>query len=162
MTRGVGEFLVGLNCGPLAVIGSYYVQTQIVSWEPIIASIPLGVLVLAIVWVNEIPDYLADSKAGKRTLVTRLGRKKAADVYGILIFFVYAFVLLSVFLSLMPILTLISFLTVPLAVKAVKLARKNYNDPPALIPANATTVLVHLFTGILLCASYVISYYVVL
>ncbi len=159
-TRGIGEFIVGINCGPLAVIGSYYVQTQSIALEPIVASIPIGILILEILWINEIPDYYADTKAGKKTLVTRIGRKRAADVYGMLMFSTYAVILFGVSLSLMPVLTLLSFLTAPLAIEAVYVARKYYGDPRKLIPANAGTVLVHLFTGLLLCIAYVISGYV--
>jgi len=157
--RGIGEFIVGLNCGPLVVIGSYYVQTQTIALEPIVASIPVGILILEVLWINEIPDYYADARAGKKTLVTRIGRKRAANVYGLLMFSTYAVILLGVILSLMSVLTLLSFLTVPLAIKAVNVARRNYEDPRKLIPANAGTVLVHLFTGLLLCIAYVISGY---
>jgi len=156
---GIGELIVGLNCGPLVVIGSYYVQTQTIALEPIVASIPVGILILEVLWINEIPDYYADAKAGKKTLVTRIGTKRAADVYGVLMFSTYAAILLGVSLSLMPVLTLLSFLTAPLAIRAVYVARRNYGDPRKLIPANAGTVLVHLFTGLLLCIAYVISGY---
>ncbi len=158
-TRGIGEFIVGLNCGPLVAIGSYYVQTQTIALEPIVASIPLGILILEVLWINEIPDYYADVKAGKTTLVTRIGRKKAVDVYGILMFSTYAVVLLGISLSLIPVFTLLSFLTIPLAIRSVYVAKKNYEDPRKLIPANAGTVLVHLFTGLLLCTAYIISGY---
>lgn len=157
--RGIGELIVGLNCGPLVVIGSYYVQTQTIALEPIVASIPLGMLILEVLWINEIPDYYADAKAGKTTLVTRIGRKKAVDVYGMLMFSTYAVILLGVSLSLMPVLTLLSFLTIPLAIRTVYVAKRNYEDPRKLIPANAGTVLVHLFTGLLLCIAYIISGY---
>lgn len=153
--RGIGEFIVGVNCGPLVGIGSYYVQTQTIALEPIVASIPIGILILGVLWINEIPDYFADAKAGKTTLVTRIGRKRAADVFGVLMFSAYTAILLAVSLFLMPMLTLISFLAVPLAMRAVYVARRNYEDPNKLIPANASTVLVHLFTGILLCIAYV-------
>jgi 1,4-dihydroxy-2-naphthoate octaprenyltransferase len=158
-TRGVGELIVGLNCGPLVAIGSYYVQTQTITWELIMASIPIGILILAVLWINEIPDYYADTNAGKKTLVTRIGRKKAADAYSVLMFSTYVVILVGVLLSLMPVLTLLSFLTAPLAAKVVYVARKNYETPKKLIPANAGTVLIHLFTGLLLCIAYVISGY---
>ncbi len=157
--RGIGELVVGLNCGPLAVIGSYYVQTQTVTLEPIVASIPIGILILAVLWINEIPDYNADARAGKMTLVTRIGKKKAVDVYGVLMILTYAVILMAVVFSVMPRLTLLSFLTSPMAMKAVYVARGNYEDPRKLIPANAGTVLVHLLTGLLLCLAYVVSGY---
>jgi len=159
-TRGVGEFFVGLNFGPLMALGSYYVQAQKIAPEPLVASIPVGLLIAEVLWINEIPDYDADKHVGKNTLVVRLGRKRAADVYGMLMFSTYAVILLGVSLSLMPVLTLLSFLTAPLAIRAVCVARRNYGDTRKLIPANAGTILVHLFTGLLLCIAYVISGYV--
>jgi len=156
-TRGIGEFIVGLNCGPLVVLGSYYVQTQTIALEPLVASIALGILILEVLWMNEIPDYYADAKAGKKTLVTRVGRKKAVDVYGTLMICTYVAVMLAVSLSLMPMLTLLSLLTAPLALRAVLVARKNYEDPPRLIAANAGTIMVHLLTGLLLVTAYVVS-----
>ncbi|MBX5327586.1 MAG: 1,4-dihydroxy-2-naphthoate octaprenyltransferase [Candidatus Bathyarchaeia archaeon] len=157
--RGVGEIIVGLNFGPLVVIGSFFVQTQAITYESIAASVPLGILILEVLWVNEIPDFDADARAGKKTLVTRIGRKKAADVYAVLLFSTYAVMLVLIGLSLMPVFALISFLTLPLAVKAVAVARRNYDDPRRLLPANAGTIMIHLFTGILLCVAYVVSGY---
>lgn len=159
--RGIGEFIVGLNCGPLVVLGSYYVQVQTIALEPIVASIPLGILILEVLWINEIPDYYADAKVGKKTLVTRIGRKRAADVYGMLMFLTYAVIFLGVVSSLMPVLTLLAFITAPLAIRVVYAARKHHEDPRKLIPANAGTVLVHLVTGLLLCIAYIISGYTV-
>lgn len=158
-TRGVGEFFVSLNFGPLMVLGSYYVQAQMIALEPLVASIPVGLLIADVLWINEIPDYDADKHVGKNTLVVRLGRKRAADVYGMLMFSTYAVILLGVFLSLMPVLTLVSFLTAPLAIRAVYVAKRNYGDSRKLISANAGTILVHLFTGLLLSIAYVISGY---
>ncbi len=159
-TRGVGEVIVGLNCGPLTVVGSYFVQAQTIALEPLVASVPLGILIFLVLWINEIPDYYVDAKAGKRTLVTRIGRKRAVDVYGALMLSTYLVILVGVLLSSMPILTLLSILTAPLAIRTVYIARQNYENPRKLIPANANTVLVHLFTGILLCIAYVISGYI--
>lgn len=75
-TRGIGEFIVGLNCGPLVVLGSYFVQTQTMALEPLAVSVPLGILILEVLWMNEIPDLEADLKAGKKTLVTRIGKNE--------------------------------------------------------------------------------------
>ncbi|MGQ9565982.1 MAG: 1,4-dihydroxy-2-naphthoate octaprenyltransferase [Candidatus Bathyarchaeales archaeon] len=157
--RGVGEILVGLNFGPLVIVGSFIVQTQTVTYESIAASVPLGILIFEVLWINEIPDFDADTKAGKKTLVTRIGRKKAADVYAVLLFSTYATILALISLSLMPVSALISFLTLPLAVRTVAVTRRNYDDPRSLLPANAGTIMIHLFTGILLCIAYVVSGY---
>jgi 1,4-dihydroxy-2-naphthoate octaprenyltransferase len=96
-------------------------------------------------------------KAGKKTLVTRIGRKRATDVYCVLMAGTYLAVVLGVVSSLMPSFTLLSFLTAPLALRAMLVARRNYEAPQRLIPANAGTVMVHLLTGLILIGTYVIG-----
>jgi len=155
--RGVGEFFVGLNFGPLMVTGSYYVQVQTFAAEPLVASIPIGLLIADVLWINEIPDYIADRAVGKNTVVVRLGRKRAADMYVILMMSTYAFIVLGVGLRLMPTCSLIALATVPIALKAIKVAREHYEEPPKMVSSNVATILVHLFTGLLLILGYVLS-----
>jgi len=155
--RGVGELFVGLNFGPFMVIGSYYVQVQTFAAEPIVASIPIGLLIANVLWINEIPDYIADQAAGKKTLVVRLGRKRAADVYAILMLATYTSIVLGVGLRLIPAYSLMALATVPIALKAIKVARKHHDEPSKMVSANASTILVHLFTGLLLTSGYLLS-----
>ena len=79
--RGLGELAVGLCYGPLICIGTYLVQRQRLDLVPVYASVPLGLLVAAFLWVNEFPDYDADRASGKNTLVVRLGRPCARLVF---------------------------------------------------------------------------------
>lgn len=155
-TRGVGEFFVGLNFGPLAVLGSYYVQTRELAWEPLAASIPVGLLIANVLWINQIPDYTADKHVGKNTLVVRLGRKRSADVYALILAATYASIVLGVASGLMAITSLMALVTLPQSLKAIGVARKYYDDPPKLAPANASMVMIHLFTGLLLAVGYVV------
>ncbi|MFQ5836463.1 MAG: 1,4-dihydroxy-2-naphthoate octaprenyltransferase [Candidatus Bathyarchaeia archaeon] len=157
-TRVVGEFFVGLNFGPLMVLGSYYVQTQKFALEPLAASIPIGLLIANVLWINEIPDYTADKYVGKNTCVVRLGRKRAADVYTAIMIATYVSIALGVGLKLMPVVSLISLATIPMALKAIKIAREHYGEPSKLVPANASTITIHLLTGILLALGYVIHH----
>lgn len=76
--RGLGELDVVLCYGPLIVLSTYLIQTGTLSWAAFWLSVPLGLLIAAFLWVNEFPDYLADRGAGKRNLVVRLGRTRAA------------------------------------------------------------------------------------
>lgn len=79
--RGLGELAVAVAYGPLVVCGTYLVQTGQFSVPLIYASIALGLLVAAFLWINEFPDYSADKSAGKRNLVVRLGREASVAVY---------------------------------------------------------------------------------
>jgi 1,4-dihydroxy-2-naphthoate octaprenyltransferase len=79
--RGWGEAAVALTYGPLIVLGTETVQRGRPSAFAFAASIPLGLMIAAFLWVNEIPDRRADASAGKRTLVVRLGARRAAGGY---------------------------------------------------------------------------------
>ncbi len=159
--RGVGEIFIGLNFGYLMTIGSYYVQTQTINAQQlagtIAAATPVALLIAAVLYINEFPDYTADKAVGKWHLVVRLGREKAALGYLVTIVATYASILLAVALQVMPIYTLLSLLTLPLAVKAVKYALTYHSQPTDLVPANAATINIHLLTGAMLVAGYLIS-----
>jgi len=79
--RGVGEVVVFTLFGPLEVVGSYFCQTGQLGWFPVLASLPAGLLVLAILVANEVLDVEWDGLAGKRTLVVRLGRERGYVLY---------------------------------------------------------------------------------
>jgi len=78
--RGLGELDVAVCYGPLICISSYLIQVGDVSLDVVCASLPLGILIAAFLWVNEFPDYEADRKVRKRNLVVRLGRRRASRV----------------------------------------------------------------------------------
>lgn len=153
--RGLGEVLVGLNFGPLMVLGAYYVQTQSFSLVPLVASLPLGLLITAVLYINEFPDYTADKEVGKNTWVVRIGRKRAVVVYTAIMGVVYLFLLAAVITHLLPLAALIIAITIPLAAKAVNYARKYYHNSFDMAPANALTVTSHLAVGLMLTWVYV-------
>lgn len=154
---GFGELSVGLGFGPVMVLGSYYVQAHQISWLPFLASIPIGILIALVLYINEFPDYEADKQAGKRTLVVILGKKKAVKVYYLLLGFVYLWVILGVISKNFPYFALIIFITLPLCIKAIRVAKSNYDKIYELLPANAATIGLHLTIGLLLSGSYLLD-----
>jgi 1,4-dihydroxy-2-naphthoate octaprenyltransferase len=159
--RGFGELFIGLCFGPLVVFGTYFVQIRAFAWEPIIASIPLGFLIATILYINEFPDYRPDMKAGKLHIVARLGLKRAVFGYYILIIFVYISIIAGVFIGLIgitnsiPVWSLFTLITIPMAIKTMKIAKKQYNAPQALIPALASTIGIFALIGIIMCIAYI-------
>jgi len=158
--RGLGEILVFLKVGPLAVCGSYLLFTGHITLEALLISIPQGLLVTAILFINEFPDYEADKSAGKRHIVVRIGRKKARVFYVVLIVAIYLSVLIPVILQLVPIYLLAIFITLPLAIQAVMTTLKNYNNERAIIPAQAKTILLTLATGIFITGGYIVDKFI--
>jgi 1,4-dihydroxy-2-naphthoate octaprenyltransferase len=153
-SRGIGEALVGMNFGALMTLGAYYVQTRILSIEPLIASIPVSLLIAAVLYINEFPDYSADKAVGKNTLVVRLGRNRAASGYMLIVAGSYAIVFLNVLFGTTPPHTLLALIPLPLALKAIKLASKFHSEPFRLAPANALTIVFHFLTSLLVSFGY--------
>jgi 1,4-dihydroxy-2-naphthoate octaprenyltransferase len=155
--RGFGELFIGLNFGVLIVTGSYFVQTRSVSWESLTASLPLAVLIAAVVFINEFQDMNADARTGKRTLVVRMGLRKASGIYGVIMLGAFVPTAAGAASGIMPRTTLLALGVLPLALKAIAVARARYGSPKELAPANALTIVCHALTGALLTVGYLLA-----
>ncbi len=88
---GLGDIFVLFLYGPGAVLITYYLQTEHLSWQAFLAGLSPGALSMAILIVNNVRDIEEDRKAGKKTLPVRFGR-----TFGKCQFF------FAIFLSLLP------------------------------------------------------------
>lgn len=159
--RGFGEFAVGIAFGLLITLGSYFVQSGTISWLPVIASTPLSILVFQILFINEFQDYRADKNSSKKTLVVRIGDKfKAMKVYSAILFLPYIWVIPFAVLGLMPYWSLLIFLTLPLAIIAVKNGSVKYRKIFELLIVNKLTIGIHLLISILLSVGYILDKFV--
>jgi 1,4-dihydroxy-2-naphthoate octaprenyltransferase len=152
--RGLGELAVGVGFGPVIVLGSHYVQAQAFSLEAVLASIPVGILIALILYINEIPDSPYDMAAGKRTLVTRLTKEQVLTLYRLLLAATYFMVVLPVVIGFAPPTALLALLTIPLAVKTVRSVRETFGSPYLMIPALAANIQVATRTALLHAAGF--------
>tara|TARA_Y100001947_G_scaffold112492_1_gene96757 strand:+ start:5172 stop:6440 length:1269 start_codon:yes stop_codon:yes gene_type:complete len=148
--RGLGEFLIGMNFGPLMVVGSTLVQTGQILPEALLAGIPIGFLVAAIVYVNEFPDHDGDKATGKNTLIVVFGPEKARLGYVLLVGCAFISIIAMVASGIFPLLSLIAMPAAWFGIKAIQTLYKYYNDR-LLQPANAGTINMHFTTGLLFC-----------
>ena len=159
--HGVGEIAVGIEFGPITVLGTYFVLTRAFDPAAVVLSISLGLLVCVILWINEVPDIPADSAVGKRTLVVRLGVERSTTVFGGMVIAAYAVLVLGVlFFQLTP-WALLALIALPLAVKPVRGLAKAGADPHALIPSNAGMIMATLATGVLMLVGLAVKAFVV-
>ena len=120
-------------------------------------SIPIGILIALILYINEFPDYVADKKVGKKTLIVLLGKRKAAILYHILLITTYVTIMFLVIFRFLPFICLIALLSLPIAVKAFVVSRNNFDRIYELLPANASTIGLHSSIGLLLCVGLLID-----
>ncbi len=82
---GLGELFVFIFFGVVATVGSFYVQTEQLTLDALLASIPMGSFSCAILAINNIRDRALDEPAGKRTLAVRFGDHKSRIIFAALI-----------------------------------------------------------------------------
>jgi 1,4-dihydroxy-2-naphthoate octaprenyltransferase len=148
--EGLGEVFVFLFFGVVAVVGSYFVQTEELRWEAFALSVPVGLLASAILLVNNIRDADTDRRAGKRTLAVRLGRGGARRLFVACIVLAYVAVpVVAVAGRDISPLVLLALLSLPPAVRLIGIVRERA-DGPSLNQALARTgMLLALFSLLL-------------
>ena len=99
----------------VAVGGTYFIQAGQLSWVAVLAAIPPGLLITAIMVVNNLRDIDTDRKANKNTLAVILGRKHTITEYKILLLLSYFIPPAMMLTGLAEIYILLPFFTLPMA-----------------------------------------------
>jgi 1,4-dihydroxy-2-naphthoate polyprenyltransferase len=155
--RGLGEIVVAAGFGPIMTLGAYYVQAQRYDWEPFLASLPVGILIALVLYVNEIPDRPADAAAGKRTLPVRLSKDAIVNGYAASVALAFGMIAVFAIAGWIVRPALFALLAAPLAVPVYQSLKENYDNPYALMPAMGKNIQLHLATGLLLIGGYVLA-----
>jgi len=154
--EGLGEVFVFLFFGVVAVVGSYYVQTEDLRWEAFALSVPVGLLAAAILVVNNIRDADTDRRAGKKTLAVRLGRDGARRLFAACLIVAFAMVPVVAVFGDVSLLVLLALLAAPLAVPLTRVVFTR-TDGPSLNQALARTGMLLAVFSILLSVGLVAS-----
>jgi 1,4-dihydroxy-2-naphthoate octaprenyltransferase len=157
--RGLGEVVVFVFMGPVIVIGSYYVQTQSWDWAPFVASLPIGLLVAAILHANNVRDIENDRRNNKWTLAALAGRPLADYEYVALMLGGYAVVVAMTLAGGAPWPVLITLLTLPLALRLVAFEARQ-TSPRALNLVLAQTAGLHMLFGALLAFGFALAVWI--
>jgi 1,4-dihydroxy-2-naphthoate octaprenyltransferase len=156
--NSIGEVLIGLAFGVLLVLGAEYVQAGRMTAPAALASIPVALLIMGVLYINQFQDYRADKAANKRNWVVLLGRRRAVSGYIAIVAVTYLVIAAGVALRILPIWTLIGLAPFfVMGIRAIGVTRKHFDDPLKLVPANAATIGMHALTGLLLGLGFVID-----
>ena len=147
---GLGEISVFLFFGLVATMGSYYVQTQEITWQSFIVAIPMGCLACAILAINNLRDRAQDELVGKRTLAVRLGDSRARKLFIALLLLAHISALAVPGEN-----TLITLVLVPQTFMIANQVRSGATGP-ALIPLLGKTGELQLFFALLLALALVL------
>ncbi len=156
--RGFGVPLVFMLMGPLMVEGAYYAVSGTWSLTALVLSIPVGLLVAAILHGNEWRDIREDSRAGISTLSARIGRRWAHYGYVGLVLGAYMVLALSVIAGILPAWTMLVILSLPFLAQVIRSAELGATGQArAIAMIDLQTARLHLAFGSLLVLGLVLS-----
>jgi 1,4-dihydroxy-2-naphthoate octaprenyltransferase len=154
--KGLGELSVGLAFGPLATAGTVYALCGQAPLSSFLIGVPIGLLTVLILWINQFPDKEADKATGKHNLVVVLGKEKARWGYLLLLLAGFGTIVYLVMTGQFPSLALITLLLIPLAVFACVIVFRRYAQR-SLIRANVATIQLQALAGLLMAVSIFIA-----
>jgi 1,4-dihydroxy-2-naphthoate octaprenyltransferase len=143
---GLGELAVFVFFGLVATTGTAYVQTEAVTALEVLAALPVGLMAVSLLVVNNLRDIPGDTAAGKRTLAVRIGPAATRRLYEACVLLA---ILLVVPIAIMRPWSLLGLAALPVALVPVR-AVATGADGRALIPVLGATGRAQLVLGILL------------
>lgn len=152
----LGELTVFIFMGPAIVMGAYFVMAIQFSWTALWASIPLGFLVAGILHSNNIRDIESDTRHGKRTLATILGRAGANYELIALDILAYATTIAAVVAHALPWIALAVLVTIPRALDQIRIMTRE-NEPKKLNLGLFRSIQLHMEFGLLMTAAFLIA-----
>jgi 1,4-dihydroxy-2-naphthoate polyprenyltransferase len=154
-SHGLGDLFVFIFFGLVAVCGTCYVQTLHITLLAVMASIPIGLLITAILVVNNLRDIGTDAKVNKRTLAVMLGERATRMEFIILIISSYIMAVLLWVVGRSSLWMLLPLISVPLAWSTARVVIIQTGS--ALNEALALTARLSLVYGVLLAVGIVLS-----
>lgn len=151
-----GELFSGFFMGTIIIGISYFIQTNIYSLDIFLVSIPFALLIAAILTANNIRDLNEDIAGGRRTLAIILGKEKAVIFLKSISWIAFFLIPLFIALKILPIYSIIVFLTSIKIEKAGKIFMDN-NTPKTMMPAMGLVAKNNFHFGVLLIISLIIA-----
>lgn len=158
--HGLGEIAVAIFMGPAIVVGAYYVMSPTVDnarmIELCLISLPIAFMVAAILHANNIRDMDADRAVNKRTLAVIFGIAFARAEYAFLVMGSYAAQAILIASGLMPPATLLSFITLPEALRLIRIFNRS-RAMPLMHQAQTRTAKLHGQLGLLMVVGWALA-----
>ena len=118
-----GELFAGVLMGSGFVLISYFVQTGTITWDSVLISLPIAILVGAINMSNNIRDIEEDIIGGRKTLAILLGRDRAIMLLMIAFIVSFAWIVGLIVVGIISPWALIVFLGIKKPIEAIRAFR---------------------------------------
>lgn len=118
--NALGDLVILMAYAFLPTIGTSFVTTGAIDWSVLLIALPVGLITDGILHSNNTRDTLTDRRAGIKTMAMGLGHKASAILYGFEVIFPYVWIGVLSIIGLMPITTIVIFLTLAVAIGCAK------------------------------------------
>ena len=152
-----GEVVSGFFMGTIIIALSFYFQTGYVNGDIIVVSIPLFIMIGAILLANNIRDLDNDKESGRRTYAILVGRNNAIKTMAISFIVVYLLNVLFIITKYASWWNLLVFVTIPLAIKIIKGFSTN-NHKTTMAPFMVLTAKLTIFVGFIMSLANILKY----
>ena len=152
-----GEVVSGFFMGTIIITLSFYFQTGYVNADIIVVSLPLFIMIGAILLANNIRDLDNDKESGRRTYAILVGRNNAIKTMAISFIVVYLLNVLFIVTKYASWWNLLVFVTIPLAIKIIKGFSAN-NHKTTMAPFMVLTAKLTIFVGFIMSLANILKY----
>lgn len=154
-----GEIVAGLFMGNIIILISFFIQTGSVTLESVLISMPISLLVGAILLANNIRDLDGDKENGRKTLAILVGRKNAIIVLASMFAISYLWIIVLIALKMASPWLLLVLISVPKPIQATK-GFIGKTIPITMMPAMKATAQTNTIFGLLLSIGLILAYFI--
>lgn len=152
----LGEIVAGFFMGFVIIMISFFIQTGIITMQSIVMSVPVSILIGAILLANNIRDLEGDRAKGRHTLAVLLDKINAIRLLQAMLAFSYLFVIAVVYLRLMTPWLLLVLLSLPKAIRAAR-GFSGKSTPSQMMPAMQATAQCNTQFGLLIVLAIIVK-----
>lgn len=156
VARGLGELTIAATW-LLVTLGADLLQRGMLSMMPVAVGAGHALLVAAILYINQFPDAAADAAVGKRTLVVRLGARRAVGGFLLLHLLAAGLLLAGVRQGALPPWAALTLLSLLPGLTAGWILSNRWSRPAKLAPAIRLTIVATLLHGAVLAAVLILA-----
>jgi len=154
----LGELVSGICMGLTIIVIAFFIQTGTVTANILLVSIPSSVLIGAILMANNIRDLEDDKNHGRKTLAILLKKNKATYFLAAMFISSYVWIIFLISVAVLPLWSLLAFVSLPKAVQAVRTFRQN-TSPESMMPAMVATAQTNTIFGLCLALGLLLQYW---
>ena len=159
--NALGDVAILITYALLPTLGTSFVVSGVIDWSVLLIALPIGLITDGILHCNNVRDIITDKRAGIRTMAMALGPVSSSKLYAFEMIFPYVWIGVCSIIGILPMHTIIIFMTIPIALGCAKTLLKGVNDGPELTAdLDVRTANLQLLFSLLLSIAFVAARFI--